>query len=66
MDLQHNNLSACVRFASHQFLTMGHFLCQGEKVIPRSLLNLQRKVVQMCLAYLSASRPRQPPDFASK
>lgn len=53
MDPQHNNPVACVRFASHQFLTMGHFLCQGERVIPCSLLNLQRKAVQMCLAYLS-------------
>lgn len=63
MDLQHNNPGACVRFASHQFLTMDHFLCQGEKVIPCSLLNLQRKAVQMCLAYLSASLPLQPPWF---
>lgn len=63
MDPQHNNPVACVRFASHQFLTMGHFLCQGEKVIPCSLLNLQRKAVQMCPAYLSASPPLQPPGF---
>lgn len=53
-----------MRFASHQFLTMGHFLCQGEKVIPCSVLNLQRKAVQMCLAYLSLlPLPRSPLIF---
>ena len=53
-----------MNFASHQFLIMAHFLCQGEKVIPCSLLNLQSKAVQMCLAYLSAPSPSQPPSFS--
>lgn len=56
-----------MRFASHQFLTMGHFLCRGEKVIPCSLLNLQRKAVQMWLAYLSEiPLPHSSPNFDSK
>lgn len=56
-----------MRFGSHQFPTMGHFLCQGEKVIPCSLLNLQRKAIQMWLAYLSLlPLSYSLPNFASK